>query len=219
MVFVVFAHIEVDASVGFVGVTAVDNGLDHFDLLNDVAGRTGFDGGRLHVEHPHHVVEIVGVLLDDFHGLEVFESRLLANLILPVVRVPRQVSNICDVANVTHLVPQKGEVAVYDVKCQKRAHIAEVHIAVYGGAAHVHAHVGCVERREQFLFSGEAILDVQRGEFGHLLRLCFRCGGLDHAQLQRKGIPRLCSALELNSVHRRLCLFPNRVQHDGGHLR
>ena len=168
MVFVVLAHVEVDATIGFVGVPAIENGLDHLDLFHDVAGGTGLDGRRLHVEDAHDIVKVVRVLLDNLHRLEVFESGLLADFVLSVVRVSRQVTDVRDVPNVAYLVAEERKVPVHHIERQECANVPEVHVAVHCWATNVHAHVRRIEWSEQLLFAGQTVLNVQRGKLGHV---------------------------------------------------
>ena len=78
-------------------------------------------------------------------------------------------AHISDVANVPDLVPEMLQVAIDDVEGQKGSNVAQVYVAVYSGAAHIHPHEWRVDGREFFFCSGQAVADVQ-GIHGSLFR-------------------------------------------------
>ena len=166
-IFAELAHVEVDAAIGFISVATCDDLFDHFDLFHDVACCTWLDGRAFDVEDPHHIMEIIGVLLYDFHRFKVFEPRFLTNLIFSVIRVPGQVTNVGDVSHIAYLVAQEDEVPVDNVKREKRADVAQVYIAVHRWTTHVHAHIRGTQWSEEFLLSGQAILDIEGRMVGH----------------------------------------------------
>ena len=158
-----FPDVEVDASIGLVGVSILDDGRNHLDLLHDVTGGRRLDGGGQDVEHPHDIVEVIGVALDDLHRFDVFEARLLPDFVFAVIGVAREVTDIRDVPHVAHLVAEVKEIAEDHIEGQEGPDVAQVDVAVHRGAAHVHAHVGGVEGLKAFLLPAEGIADVQLG--------------------------------------------------------
>ena len=163
------SNAEVHTSVDLIRIPVVDDAFDGFDLFDNVAGGGGFDGGAQDVEDVHHVMEVVGVALHHLHGLQVFETRLFPDFVFTVVRVTRQMAHIRDVANVPHFVAEVLQVAIDDVEGQKGPNVAQVHVAVYRGATHVHPHKRGIDGLEFFFGSGQAVADVQ-GVHGSLFK-------------------------------------------------
>ena len=117
-------------------------------------------------------MKVVGVFLHHFHRLEVFKPGLFANLVFPVVGVASQVSDVGDVSYVADLEAQMLQIPVDNVERQKGAHVAQVHVAVDGRTAHVHAHEGWVEWLKAFFLPGQAVGDVQGV---HVVGFGFKC--------------------------------------------
>ena len=70
-------------------------------------------------------------------------------------------SHVGDVADVTYFVAYVRQVAVEYVECYGRAGVAEMAVAVDGGAADVHAHSFGVQRFECFFLSCERVVDTE----------------------------------------------------------
>ena len=110
-------------------------------------------------------MEINGIALNDFHGLESFETGFLCNLILAAICIVFQMAHICNIAHVTHLVAQVLEVAENQVERGKGSGIPKVHVAIYGRSTHIHAHASLVDWGKGFLFAGQAVFNVDGIDF------------------------------------------------------
>ena len=132
-------------------------------------------------------MEVVGVALDHLHGFEVLETGLLADFVLAVIGIAGEVAYIGDVPHVPDLVSEVDQVAVDHIEGEEGPYVAEVHVAVDGGSADVHPHVGRVVRLETLFFARERIAQVEvlrergqgacgggRGIHGGWCQKCFR---------------------------------------------
>ena len=84
------------------------------------------------------------------HGFELFEPCLLGNFIVTAVRVMFEMTDIGDVAYVTHVISEVFQITKQNVEGDGRPRVAKVRITVYRGAADIHAHVRRVKRFEYF---------------------------------------------------------------------
>ena len=147
---VVFLDIEIDGAVALIREPVVKDFLNQLLLLYDMAGGVRLNAWRQHVEGAHRVVIAVGVILRNLHGLELFQPCFLLDLIITLIGIMLQMAHVGDIPDVAYLIAQMRKVAEENVECDCRTGMAQVRVAVYGGSADVHAHVGCVQRLEQF---------------------------------------------------------------------
>ena len=73
---VVFLHIKIDRSIRHICITIGDDLFNHDDLFDDVARRRWFDAGFKVIEAAHGPMKEIGILLYQFHGLELLKDRL-----------------------------------------------------------------------------------------------------------------------------------------------
>ena len=144
MSLVVFGDVEVDGAVAFVGKSVGEDFLYQLFLFDDVPRRLWFNAGRKHVEQLHGSMIGVGIMLCNLHGLKLFESRFLGNLIVAIVCIVFKMPHIGDVSHVAHLVTQVLQVAKNHVEGDGRSCMTQMRVAIYGGSAYIHAHVGGV---------------------------------------------------------------------------
>ena len=151
MVLVVFHHIEVHGAVALVGIAVVENLLHELLLLDDVAGGVRLNARRQHAEGFHGGMVAVGVVLGYFHGLELLEAGLLCYFVVTLVGVVLQVAHVGDVAHVAHLVAKMTQITENDVESDGGTGVAQMWVAVYCRSAHIHAHIGCMQRHKSLL--------------------------------------------------------------------
>ena len=159
MLLVVFRRVEVHASVALVGEAVGQDFLYQFLLFDDVPRGVRLYAWRQHVQGAHGLVVAVGVILRYFHRLKLLEARFFRYFVLAFVGVMLKVAYVGYVAHVPHLVAEVLQVAEKHVKRDGGACVSQVRVAVDGGAAYVHAHVGGVQRFEAFLPPCERIVD------------------------------------------------------------
>ena len=150
-VLLVFAHVEIDATVGDIGVASVEDALHEGYLLHDVARGVRLDTGGQHVEALHGGMVAVGVVLRHLHGLELLEAGLLGNLVLTLIGIVLQVSHVGDIAHIAHLVAEVAKVAIDHIKGDGGTRVTQMAVAVNGGATDIHAHTALGNRLEEFL--------------------------------------------------------------------
>lgn len=63
----------------------------------------------------------VGVILHDFHRLELLKARFLSDLVFAFIRIVLKVPHISNITHVTHLVSQIHEVTVKNIEGDSRA--------------------------------------------------------------------------------------------------
>ena len=144
MSLVVFGDVEVNGAVAFVGKSVGEDFLYQLFLFDDVPRRLWFNAGRKHVEQLHGSMIGVGIMLCNLHGLKLFESRFLSNLVIAIVCIVFKMPHIGDVSHVAHLVTQVLQVAKHDVEGDGRSCMTQMRVAIYGGSAYIHAHAGGV---------------------------------------------------------------------------
>ena len=161
VVIVVLLHVEIDAAVALIGVAVGEDLLHQLLLLDDVSRGVGLDGGRQAAKLSHRVVIAVGVILCYLHRLQLLQPCLFLNLVVALVGVMLQVSHIGDVAHIAHLVADVLQVAEEHVEGDGGARVAQMRVAIDGGSADIHAHVGGVDRLEPLLLAVQRIVDDQ----------------------------------------------------------
>ena len=155
---VIFLYVEIDRTVAYVCKAVVEYLLHKLLLLYDVARSVRLNAGWQHVEGVHGGVVAVGVVLRYLHWFELLEARLLLYLVIAVIAVVLQVSHVGDVAHVAHLVADVFEVAEEYVKRDGGTRVSQMRVAVDGRSADVHAHIGCMQRFEQFFLTRECVV-------------------------------------------------------------
>ncbi|MNX70705.1 hypothetical protein D3C86_1019760 [compost metagenome] len=132
-----------------VGVTLVDQGLDHRVHARDVIG-----GTRLHVRLLDVQARFVFVHRRDHALGQRFER--LAVLVGPIDDL---VVDVGDVAHVGQVVAAEAQPARHQVERDHAAAVAQVAVVVHGHPADVHAHLVAIERLEDFFALGERVVD------------------------------------------------------------
>ena len=158
MVLVVFFYVEVHAAVAHVGISVVQYLAYKLFLLNDMSCGMRFYAWRQHVESLHGLMISVGVVLCNFHRLELFQPCLLGYLVIALVGIMLQMAYIGDVPHIAHLVTQMLEIAEKNIERDCRTGMSQMRVAIYGRSTHVHTHVGCMQRLKTFLASGKGIV-------------------------------------------------------------
>ncbi len=142
MVLIVFLDIEIHRPVALVGVSVGDDLLHQLLLLDDVSRGVGLDARGKHVERLHGMMVAVGVVLRYLHWLQLLESRLLLNLVIALVGVVLEVSDIGDVTHIAHLVSEMLQIAEEDIERDGGTGVSKMRVAVNRWSADVHSDVG-----------------------------------------------------------------------------
>ena len=158
-------HVEVHRTVADVGIACVEDGLDVFDLLDDVSGSVRLDGRGKNTEGLHGLVVPAEVVLHHLHRFELLEARLLGDLVFALVGIVLEVSHVGDIADVAHLVAQMGEVADEDVEGDGGTGMTQMRVAVDGRTAYVQTHIGRVQGLEELLAAAHGVIDGQLMRF------------------------------------------------------
>ena len=158
VVAVVLLHIEIDRSVRLVGVTRIENLLHEGLLLDDMPRSPRLDRGAEHAQRIHRPMVTLRVVVRHLHRFELFEPRLLRDLVLAVVGVVFQMPHVGDVAHVAHLVAERLQITEQQVEGHGRTRVPQMRIAVDRRPADVHAHTGRSQRHELLLAAGKRIV-------------------------------------------------------------
>ena len=159
MVLVILLDVEVDAAVALVGIAVVEDLLHQGLLLDDVSCGMRLDAWRQAAQRVHRLVEAIRVVLRHFHGLELFQASLLGNLVLSLIRIMLQMTNVRDVSHITHLVADMLEITEKQVERDGRPSVSEVRITIDSRAADIHADSSRIERFEEFLLPAQGIIN------------------------------------------------------------
>jgi hypothetical protein len=111
-----------------------------------MAGGGRFNIRRQNIELAHYFMKTIRVLLHDFHGLELFESRFFGNLIFTFIGVILEVANIGYVSHIPYLIAKKPEVTGYDIEGEKSSYVAQVYIVVDGRSANIDSYIARINR-------------------------------------------------------------------------
>ena len=157
VVLVVFLYVEVHAAVALVGISGGKDLLNGLNLLYDVAAGAGLYGRALAAQKAHGLMVALGVVLDNLHGLQLFQAGFLCYLILAFVGIVLQMSYVRDVAHVAYLVAKVFEQPEQHVVRDAGAGVAQMGVPVHGGAADVHSRPALMYGLEEFLLAGQRI--------------------------------------------------------------
>ena len=159
MILVILLDVEVDRAIALVGIAIVQDFLNQFLLLYDMACGMRLNARRQHVQRLHGIVVAVGVVLGNLHWLQLLQACLLLNLVIALISIVLQVAHVGNISNVTNLVAQVLEIAEEYIECDGRTRMTEMRIAIHGRATNIHAHVRSVERSESLFRTCESVVD------------------------------------------------------------
>ena len=117
------------------------------------------DAGAQTAQGVHRLMVAVGIVLRYLHGLQLFDTCLLGNLILALVGVVLQVTHVGDVAHVAYLITQMLQVAEYHVERDGRTGMTQMRVTVHRRTTDIHAHVGSMQRLKALLLTSKRIVD------------------------------------------------------------
>ena len=117
MILVILLDVEVDRAVALVGIAIVQDFLNQFLLFDDMACGMRLNARREYVQRLHGIVVAVGVVLRNFHWLQLLQASLLLNLVIAFICIVLQVANVGNVSNVANLIAQVLEIAEEYIEC------------------------------------------------------------------------------------------------------
>ena len=148
---VVLLHIEIYASVALVGITRVENLLNGFNLLQNMAGGTRLDGRRGDIELAHSLVIAQSISLHHLHRLQLLEAGLLCNLILALIGIVLKMTYIGDVPHISDLIAKMPEQLAEHIVSHPGTGMAQMGFTINGRTADIHSHVTGMNGLEQLL--------------------------------------------------------------------
>ena len=95
----------------------------------------------------------VGVKLHHFHRFKLLQSGFLSDLVFTLIRIVLKVTHIGNVTHVAYLVTEVLQVAVEQVKRDRRTGMTQMGVTVHGRTADIHAYVSFVQRFERLFES------------------------------------------------------------------
>ena len=95
--------------------------------------------------------------LHHLHRLELLQTRLLCDLVLALVSVMLEVSHVCDVADITHLVSKMLEQFHEYIISHTRTSMSQMRVAVYCRTADIKSHMPLIDRLENLFLSRKGV--------------------------------------------------------------
>ena len=138
-----------------IGVTLVDQGLDHCVHARDMVRGTG-----LHIR-----LEDIEARLVFMHCRNHALGQRLERLAVFAGTIDDLVFNVRDIAHIGQVITAETQPAGHQIEGNHAATMANVAVVVHGHAAHVHAHIVAVQRLENFFALGERVVDRKHGLF------------------------------------------------------
>ena len=147
----IFMNIKIDvALICDIGVAFVDQGLDHLLNLNDVTCRAAAYGRTADIQLVHGLEEFIFIIVGDGYRIELLDACLLLDLILALIRVTYEVTDVCDVLNIFHIVADIFEISVNDVKADVALRMADMRHSVDSRSADIHSDISRDDALEFF---------------------------------------------------------------------
>ena len=145
---------------------ALDQPGDDLEHALDVPGRPRIGAGGPDVEERDVSLERARVVVGDLLRRPLLQPGADQHLVLAAIEVVLgQVADVGDVHHLPDVVAAVLEDAAEEVGEQERAQVADVHVAVHGGAAGIDAHAPGLERPELFLAPGQRVVHAHgRGQ-------------------------------------------------------
>ena len=201
--------VEVDVATFLVGMTRLDQSVDHLEHLDDVIG-----GARVHrrlqaTEPPQILEEDACVLLADLPGIDALATRARLELVLAfVLVVVGEVPDVGDVHHLGHLQPDVLHPAPQGVREEIGPEVPDVGAVVDRGPAVVHPHAAGLEGLEGLLLPGQRVVDEEAQ------RTPFDPARIGRAAAARSQRPRRRDCTRRDSLSQRLpscAMLPVRV--------
>ena len=138
------SRLKVDGAVlRHIGVSLVNERLDHLDHAVNLAGRLGMRGGGLHMQRLHVLLALRDIPLRNHGRVRALLVRLLDDLVVHV----REVRHVIDViAPVLHI-------AAHRVKHNHRSRVADMNQVVDRRSANVHADLSLLQGHKLLFLS------------------------------------------------------------------
>lgn len=162
-------NVEVYAVARFVAVALIHERFHEFQHIRYVVGGFGDDFGAADVELVDVREEEGSVVLRDLPGRHARLFRRLFHLVLALVRVRGEMTDVRDVHDAEQLVPVEAYDAAQRVHEYIRAHVAHVRTRIDRRPAGVHAYFARHHGLEFFLSSGKSVVNYHRW----ILSRCF----------------------------------------------
>ena|SRR6186713_1551149 len=100
-------------------------------------------------------MEVVGIMLDNFHRFQLFQAGFFCDFIFTVILVIFKVPYIGDVPYIPDLVPQVEEEPKDDIEGEERSNISQMDIAIDGGPADIYSNVARIDGCEKFFLPAQ----------------------------------------------------------------
>ena len=174
MIFVVLLHIKVNRPFAHIGIAVFENLFYILDLFDDMPRSMRLDTGRQHIERLHRFVVAVEIKLYHLHRFELFETGFFRDLILSLIGIVFEMSHIGDIAHIAYLITDVFQVTEKQIKCNGRAGMTQMGIAIYRRTAHIHSRIGRIDRYE-FLFTPIQCIINEKFLFHNFIFWKYKC--------------------------------------------
>ena len=93
----------------------------------------------------------LSVVVSNLHRLQLLQTSLLCDLILTLVGVVLEVTNVGDVANIAYLIARSLQVAEQQVECNRWAGMSQMGITINGRTTYIHAYTALIDGLKRLL--------------------------------------------------------------------
>ena len=154
---VVFLHIEIYGPVADVCISGIQDFLYESNLFDDMSRCNRLYGWRSHIHCFHCLVVTDGIFMGYLHRFELFEPCLFLYLVLSLICIVLEMSNISYVPDIAYLVSKMPEELDKNIVCHPRSSVSEVRISIDGRSADIQPHPARTDWNEQFLLPAQCV--------------------------------------------------------------
>ena len=163
-IIVIGTDVEQNMSFGCVGMSAIDQALDHRNDLRQMLGDSRLVVGRRHAQGLKILVVSGGIAVADHSDRDTFTLGGGIDLVV----------DVGDVADVDHALVPMPQQARQHIEHDRRSHVADVRIGIDRGATDIHRDPRRILRDELLLAAGQRIVQLHRIRAGSKSRAGYR---------------------------------------------
>ncbi len=113
---VILLNVEVNRAITLIGKATFQYLLHQFLLFDDMSCSVGFNAWGQYIKPCHRLMITPCVVLGYLHGLQLFESSFLFNLIIAFVSIMFEMPHVGDVAHVAHFITKMLQISEEQIK-------------------------------------------------------------------------------------------------------
>ena len=149
-IFFKFPGAIVYGAVLLIGISFVNQGLDHVNHAADLFRSQGILGGRFNIHAIHILLAFRDITLGNLVGRYPFFDRPFDNLVIYIRKV----------GNIIYIVAFVFKISPHRIKYDHGPCISDVNEVIYGRPAYVHLYLSFLQRHEFFLLLGQRVIQL-----------------------------------------------------------